>query len=115
VRRAAMPRLMGLLLLLVALTGSLLLAQEPAKEKELTKEERAKLEAEAKRLNEEGYKHYQAARFSDAEASYHRVLILQRKLYPQERFPNGHPQITETLVMLAFMLIAQNKHFEAES
>ena len=109
-----MPRLLGVLLLLSALTGSLLLAQEPKKEPELTKEERAKLEAEAKSATEEGTKLYQAGRFPDAEARFRKVLEARRKLYPASKFPDGHPDLAESLNNLGLLLQAQNKFALAE-
>ena len=111
-----MYRLLSLVLLLSTLTGSLLLAQAQKKnEPELTKEEQAKLAAEAERLKGEGMKFYQAARFSDAATKFRQVLELCRKLYPPARFPEGHPELAQSLNNLAFLLQAQGQYAHAES
>ena len=110
-----MPRLLGMLFLLCALAGSVLLAQEQKKEPELTKEERAKLAVEAKRLNEEGEKFYDAAKFSDAEKACRRALQMRQQLYPKEAFPDGHPDLALSLSNLAYILQAQGRLHLAES
>ena len=110
-----MRRWQGLLLLLATLTGAVLLAQEPKKEGELTKEERATLEAEVQRVNAEGMKLYQAARFPDAEKMFRQILELRRKLYPPSQFPDGHPDLAESLNNLAFLLQAQGQLTQAET
>ena len=109
-----MPRLLGLLLLLAILTGSVLLAQEPKKEPELTKEERKKLEAEAVRLNAEGVKHYQAAQFVEAEKALRKALQLCQQIYPPSQFPDGHPHLASSLNNLAFLLQKQGRLAQAE-
>ena len=109
-----MPRLLGLLLLLATLTGSMLLAQEQKKEAELTKEERQKLEVKAKRLNMEGFIHYQSAKLPEAEKAWRQALQLREKLYPKSRYPDGHPDLAESLHNMADLLETQGKLDQAE-
>ena len=115
-----MPRLLGVLLLLSALTGSLLLAQEPKKEPELTQEERAKLMAEARRLNESGGRLYQAGKFQEAEQTWRQELALYQRLYPRTQFPEGHPTLAQNLNNLGILLqqqgqLGQAKHFHRQA
>ena len=109
-----MPRLLGTLLLLAILIGSVF-AQEPKKEPELTKEEQARLKAEADRLNEEGFKLHQEGRLSEAETKSRKVLELQRQLYPPWKYPNGHSDLAISLDNLAFLLVEQGKLTPAEA
>ena len=109
-----MRRLQVLLLLLTTLAGAVLLAQEPKKEPELTKEERAKLEAEAQRLNREAAAHYRAAKFAEAEKVWRQILQIRRQLYPPSQFPDGHPDLATSLGNLAFLLRVQNRLAQTE-
>ena len=109
-----MRRWQALLLLVALATGSVLLAQEQNKEGELTKQERAKLEAEAYRLNEEGFKHYRAATFAEAENAWRQALQIRRQLYPPSQFPDGHPALAMSLNNLALLLQAQGRRTQAE-
>ena len=109
-----MPRFLCIMLLLV-LTGSLLAAQEPKQnEPELTKEEQAKLAAEALRLTKEGVQHYQAARLPEAEKAFRQALQLQQQLYPVARYPQGHPDLATSLNNLALLLYLQDRLAQAE-
>src|SRR5262245_55943138 len=99
---------------LVALTSSLLLAQEPKpNEAELTKEERAKLAAEVFRLSQEGFKLHQAAKLPEAEKAFRQALQLNQKLYPLASFPQGHPRLATSLNNLAALLQAQGQLTQA--
>ena len=109
-----MPRLVGMLIMLSVLTGSVLLAQEPKKEPELSKEVRAKLEAEVKRIDDEGVKLYQAAKLSEAEKAFCLTLQLRRRLYPPARYPDGHPDLAISLNNLGVLLQAQGRLADAE-
>ena len=110
-----MPRLLGVLLLLSALTGSVILAQEPKKEPELTKEERAKLEAEALRLNQEGLKFSHAAQLPEAEKAFRQALRIRQKLYRSDQYPEGHPELAVSLNNLAGILQEQGQLIAAEA
>jgi CHAT domain-containing protein/Tfp pilus assembly protein PilF len=86
--------------------------KQPAKE--LTKAERAKLEKEAAELQEKAIALYQRAKLVEATGLLERSLAMRRKLYPQERFPQGHPDLAESLNNLGLLLKARGDYAQAE-
>jgi CHAT domain-containing protein/tetratricopeptide (TPR) repeat protein len=54
--------------------------------------------------------------FAEAEALHRKSLDMNRRLYPKERFPNGHPYLAESLEGTAFVMCARpGKYEEAEA
>src|SRR5579864_5474465 len=98
--RGTMIRLGGLLLA-AALTAP------PAAAEELTKEERAKLEQEAKQLFVEASFLYWQGKLPDAVERAKRALAMRERLYPEKDFPRGHPDLTKSLKSLGILLRAQ--------
>jgi len=83
--------------------------------KKLTLEERKKLEAERGELNDTGSKQYQAGKLSDAGESFAKALAIARRLYPKDKFPEGHLALAVGLSNLAAVLQDKGKYANAES
>lgn len=87
VARTSVYVLMGFLVVSLILTASVR-AEAP---KELTQEQRKELENRASELNEQMDQLYQAGRYSAATELLKQVLAMRQRLYPPERYPQGHP------------------------
>jgi CHAT domain-containing protein/Tfp pilus assembly protein PilF len=89
-------------------------AQGKEQAKELTKEERAKLQKEALELNEKAFGLYQRGKLVEATGLFQRSLAIFRKLYPPERFPQGHPDLATGLNNLGALLSARGEYAQTE-
>jgi len=87
-------------------------ADEPATE--LTDEERGKLEKQALQLNQQAFQLYQDGKYAAATELMEKALAMYRKLYPAEKYPNGHPALATSLNNLGFLLQAQGEYGRAE-
>ena len=55
------------------------------------------------------------ARFrSEAEPLFRRALKMRERLYPNEKYPRGHPDLAVSLTGLGFVLQAQGENGKAE-
>jgi CHAT domain-containing protein/tetratricopeptide (TPR) repeat protein len=72
----------------------------------LTPERRAELEKEYRQLKAEVLKHYRAGAYREALPLQERALAVCRELYPEKAFPDGHPDLAESLNDLGFLLQA---------
>jgi CHAT domain-containing protein/Tfp pilus assembly protein PilF len=79
-------------------------AQPLPHQDELNPEQQRKLEKEAWELNGRGLKLYQQGRLQEARKACERSLQILRRLYPPERFPDGHPDLATTLSNLGSLL-----------
>jgi hypothetical protein len=67
----------------------------------LTPEE-LRLEKQAKELNKEGLRLHSEGEYTEAIHVLRRALDICRRLYPKERYPQGHPNLTTVINNLAF-------------
>jgi CHAT domain-containing protein/Flp pilus assembly protein TadD len=92
------------------LAPSVLPAEEPPA---LTAEERQLLE-EAAKLHAEGRALYRQARLAAATERLRKALELRQRVYSRDKYPDGHPKLTESLSGLGFLLQVQGKNSQAE-
>jgi tetratricopeptide (TPR) repeat protein len=72
------------------------------------------LEQQARQLNELGVRHYQAGRLDEALNLLEKSWQIRRRLYPSERFPDGHPDLAASLNNLGELLQARGELARAE-
>src|SRR5262249_15537555 len=107
-RRGKQANGTGLLVLGLALSlAGLALAagQEP----DLTPQERQKLEAQAKECYGRLLKFYDEAKLTDALKEAQQVLTINRRLYPESKYPDGHRDLATSLNNLGFVLQAMER------
>src|SRR5687768_16710111 len=76
---------------------------------ELTPDERKELEAKAAVLVQEGDDLYRAGKLSEATPRIEKALELWRKLYPPDKYPDGHLDLATTLNSLGLVLKLQGR------
>jgi CHAT domain-containing protein/Tfp pilus assembly protein PilF len=107
-RRAAVALvLLGLLGVAVGAVG--------AADEELTPAERKDLEQRAKEANQQALQRYQEGKYPEATQLAEQALALRRRLYPQKGYPDGHPELAESLTALGVLLQAQGEYARAET
>src|SRR5262245_27813068 len=99
--------LFGCSLFGLLLATSALRAQEP-KPPALTPEEQ-KLAAEAQKLNEDAGQLFQRGRPAEAVDKMKQVLEILKKLFPESKYPDGHPDLAQSLHNLGFVLLAMGQ------
>ena len=75
-----------------------------ADEKEMTAEARTKLLADALKQDKEGEALYRLGRPFQALQRLETALAMKRKLYPADKFPDGHTDLAESLNNLGVVL-----------
>jgi CHAT domain-containing protein len=90
----------GIVLGAVVVWAGLATAAEP----ELTAAERQRLAQEARRRDDEAERLVRGEKVAEAAALLERNLQLRRRLYPTDRFPQGHPDLASNLNNLGFVL-----------
>jgi CHAT domain-containing protein/Tfp pilus assembly protein PilF len=105
---------LGAVLLMMGTAGraTLTRADEPAKE--LTDEERSKLKKQAGELNQKADQLYRDGKYAAATEVLEKVLEIRRRLYPAEKYPDGHPDLANSLNNVGFMLDEQKEYGKAE-
>jgi tetratricopeptide (TPR) repeat protein len=102
----------GVVLVLVAAYLGRATADEPPKEP--SPEERVRLTKQAQELEDRAQALYgQAARLPEATKLLQEALEVRRKLYPRERYPQGHPDLARSLNNLGFLLHARGEYDQA--
>jgi CHAT domain-containing protein len=103
----------GLLLgLLTALgLGAVLFADEPKGKP--TPEQRTQLQKQAKDLEEEVLALFQKGRWSEALKLESQALAMRQQLYPRDQYPQGHPELAESLNNLGLLLQYQGEYGQA--
>jgi tetratricopeptide (TPR) repeat protein len=76
--------------------------------------EAARLYQEAESLKQKGNGLYGQGRYVDAAAQFAQALALYRRVYPAERYPNGHVNLAISLDCLGFLLRTQGELSQAE-
>ena len=95
-------RRMAALALALGLLGAAVSGQEKAEE--LSEKERLQLETQAVDLYNRAFGEYQQGRIDDAIRLTEQSLNLLRKRYPQAKYPDGHPDLAQSLNALGFLL-----------
>ena len=85
--------------------GSLLVQAQADKPPEWTPEEK-ELADKATKLNREGVQLYGMGKVKEAAEKHAEALEIQWKLYPEKRFPDGHPDLAGSLSNMGFVLRA---------
>jgi tetratricopeptide (TPR) repeat protein/CHAT domain-containing protein len=80
---------------------------------ELTPEQRQALERKAAELNEQAIALQRRGQYSDAIKRVEQILPLCRQLYPPDQYPQGHPDLANSLKNLGFLLSAQREYQKA--
>jgi CHAT domain-containing protein len=107
---------MRLTLTILAVLLSLLLAAAAAdKDDKLTPERRRELEKKATELNKQGEKQYERGNLAKARGLCRQALDMRRALYPKKDFPNGHPDLAESITNVAFLHHAAGEYAKAEA
>src|SRR5689334_17587049 len=91
-------------LLLVGVLALIGAAGARAEPEELPADERAKLEAEARKLDREMVTLYYQGKILDASRRGEQALAIRKKLYPPQKYPDGHPVLAASLNHMGFML-----------
>jgi tetratricopeptide (TPR) repeat protein/CHAT domain-containing protein len=81
--------------------------------KEPGPEERARLEKQAKELNDRAHALYGQGRYPEATKLLREALEIRRQLYPKERYPQGHPLLAQSLSNLGMLLQEQGEYGQA--
>jgi CHAT domain-containing protein/Tfp pilus assembly protein PilF len=90
-------------------------ATEDGKEKEPSPAERATLSTEVVGLNAKAVELLLAGKDKEATRLLEKALTLTERLYPEDRFPDGHPFLAQILNNLAALLQAQGEYARALS
>jgi CHAT domain-containing protein/tetratricopeptide (TPR) repeat protein len=93
--------------IVVALYASLSRAEEPSSA------DRETLAADARRLNAEGVQLYRQGNLADAVERMKAALSLRQKLYPEDKFPDGHRELAQSLNNLGSLLQTQRAYDDA--
>jgi CHAT domain-containing protein/Tfp pilus assembly protein PilF len=77
--------------------------------------EAARLRQEAFGLNDKAVGLYRQGRYADAAALLAQALTIRQRLYPVERYPEGHPRLGTSLNNLGGLLLARGELDQADS
>jgi CHAT domain-containing protein/Tfp pilus assembly protein PilF len=72
------------------------------------------LAEQARALTDQGHKCLQEGRYADALAPLEKALQLYRRLYPPERYPDGHAHLATSLNNLGYLLVLRGDLDRAE-
>ena len=81
---------------------------------DLTPERRQELENKATALNEEGRRFYVASNYVKAIEIFREALDTYRVLYPNTKYPDGHPELATSINNLGFMHVQAGEYGKAE-
>jgi CHAT domain-containing protein len=100
-----------MLVVLLALPASARAADKP---EELTPQRRQELEKKARVLRNEGVRMNAAGDYVKARDALKEALELYRALFPQEKYPEGHPDLAASLYSLGLLHYVTGEHGKAE-
>jgi CHAT domain-containing protein/Tfp pilus assembly protein PilF len=69
---------------------------------------------EAEELNDKAFQLYRQGKYVEATEAARRALALAERLYPKERYPEGHPDLAQSLNNLGFLLTKRGRLEEAQ-
>src|SRR5262245_50087613 len=93
-------RTIGMVVLLLLSCGCAT-AADPAED--LTPERRQELEKKAAGFAAEGDRYYRAGNYAKAIEVVREALDIRRALYPKAQYPDGHPQLAQSISWLGFL------------
>jgi CHAT domain-containing protein len=108
-------RTLSLVLAVWALGAGLSGRAAEAPPKKLTPEERKQLQGKWQEVNKTGFEQNEAGKVAEAATSWAEGLRIARRLYPREEYPDGHPDLAQSLNNMAAVLWAGGKSAEAET
>src|SRR6516162_749462 len=76
-------------------------------------EQKEMLERKAAELSNQAFRFYQSGNYSEARKLLEEVLAIRQQLYSKEEFPNGHPDLAQSLNNLGALLQAQGEYAKA--
>jgi tetratricopeptide (TPR) repeat protein len=88
-------------------------AADDGKEKELSPAEQAALSKEAADLFDKAGELYGAGKYDESTRLLEKALTLRERLYPEGRYPDGHPELAQNLTALGFLRAAQGEDAKA--
>jgi tetratricopeptide (TPR) repeat protein len=81
---------------------------------DLTPEQRAKLEREARELDKQVDQHKDQRHYREATRLAEKVLAIYQELYPRSKYPQGHEDLAIGLARLGALLKVQGEYAKAE-
>jgi tetratricopeptide (TPR) repeat protein len=105
---------LGIALLVIGATRWTALARADEPAKELTEEERGKLAKEAAKFYQQVDQLYQDGNNAAATALQEKSLKMARRLYPAEKYPDGHPNLATIINNLGLLLKERGEYGKAE-
>src|SRR5262245_23935224 len=103
---------LGLALALGLMAGATA-AQTREPGKGLTEEERKQLQEQAAKRNAQAVQAYQRGRYKEAVELLTQALAMRQQLYPKDKYPQGHPQLAQSLSNLGALLQARGDYAKA--
>jgi CHAT domain-containing protein len=100
----------GVVAVLLALVAGQAQKEPP---REATAEEQ-RLAKQAEELNAKGNRLYGEGKYIEATEACRRALDIRRRLYPKERFPDGHPNLAMSINNLAVLYRSAGEYARAE-
>jgi CHAT domain-containing protein/Tfp pilus assembly protein PilF len=76
-------------------------------------EQKEMLERKAAELSNQAFRFYQSGNYSEARKLLEEVLAIRQQLYSKEEFPNGHPDLAQSLNNLGGLLRVQGEYAKA--
>jgi CHAT domain-containing protein/Tfp pilus assembly protein PilF len=121
-RRASLALVLALICILgLSPTIAVAPAQPVPQDDDLTPAQHQKLETEAFRLNQQGFNSFQQGKGSFEQGKWEaalklctQALELRRRLYPEKRYPDGHPDLALSLNNVGYLLQSRGEVAKAE-
>src|SRR5262249_51341940 len=73
-----------------------------------------RLAQQVEELNKEGSRLYEQGKYAEAAAVWRRILDISRRLYPEARYPQGHPNLASSINDLALLYRSSGEYGRAE-
>jgi tetratricopeptide (TPR) repeat protein len=80
---------------------------------ESAKQKRADLQRRSYELNQKAFEFYQQGKFADATKPLEQALAMRQRLYPTDKYPQGHPELAASLDNLGLLLQSQGEYAKA--
>src|SRR5262249_29971548 len=88
-------------------------AADPGAPSPLTEEQRSPLDKEAGELYQRSFQLYQQRRYAEATKALKQVVEMLQRLYPADKYPEGHPDLAQSLGNLGTLLKDQGEYGQA--
>jgi CHAT domain-containing protein/Tfp pilus assembly protein PilF len=85
-----------------------------AADEALTPAERKELDQRAKEVNQQAVARNREGKHEEATKLAEEVVVIRRRLYPTNEYPDGHPDLAEALNYLGYVLKEQRDYARAE-